>query len=148
MTLFTAYICHGNGKEQGYVLVSDNTNHEKVAVNVFLETLISDFIVDHPQIEEVGFFSDGASSQFKQRYLFTNLTFMFKKHKIFATWNFFATSHGKGVVDGIGGSVKRVVWRQILAGKLITTAEEFAETAAKHCPHLKIKFISSTTINE
>lgn len=113
-----------------------------------METLISDFIVDHPQIEEVGFFSDGASSQFKQRYLFTNLTFMFKKHKIFATWNFFATSHGKGVVDGIGGSVKRVVWRQILAGKLITTAEEFAETAAKHCPHLKIKFISSTTINE
>ena len=27
-------------------------------------------------------------------------------------WNFFATSHGKGVGDGIGGTLKRAVWRR------------------------------------
>ena len=29
------------------------------------------------------------------------------------TWHFFATSHLKGVVDGLGGSIKRSVWRVI-----------------------------------
>ena len=29
-------------------------------------------------------------------------------------WNFFATSHGKGIVDGVGGTVKRYVYRKVL----------------------------------
>ena len=33
-----------------------------------------------------------------------------EKHHIHIHWNFFATSHGKGPVDGIGGAVKRYVW--------------------------------------
>ena len=31
-------------------------------------------------------------------------------------WNFFTTSHGKGAVDGIGGTVERSVWRSVKAG--------------------------------
>ena len=34
-------------------------------------------------------------------------------------WNFFATSHGKGPVDGIGGSVKHHVWGKVRARKAI-----------------------------
>jgi len=26
-------------------------------------------------------------------------------------WNYFATSHGKGAVDGVGAVVKRKVWQ-------------------------------------
>lgn len=34
--------------------------------------------------------------------------------KIEIEWNFFATSHGKGACDGIGGSVKRSAYRASL----------------------------------
>ena len=44
-------------------------------------------------------------------------------------WNFFATSHGKGAVDGIGGSVKRMVWRKVRSRK----AEAAFVEVAKSC---------------
>ena len=53
--------------------------------------------------------SDGPTSQFKQRFLFSNLHHWEQDHDITIRMNFFATSHGKGVVDGIGGTVKRSV---------------------------------------
>jgi len=36
----------------------------------------------HPGIEEVHFYSDGAASQFKQNYLFDNLTFLKEAHAL------------------------------------------------------------------
>ena len=48
-------------------------------------------------------------------------------HDISIRWNFFATSHGKGVVDGIGGTVKRSVWRHIQSERShITTPQEYS----------------------
>ncbi|CAF3391449.1 unnamed protein product [Rotaria socialis] len=46
-------------------------------------------------------------------------------------WNFFATSHGKGVVDGIGGVVKRLVWSAILPGDVCRSVEDFIKLARK-----------------
>ncbi len=31
------------------------------------------------------------------------------------SWSYFATSHGKGVVDGIGGSSKRIIRKEVRA---------------------------------
>jgi hypothetical protein len=39
------------------------------------------------------------------------------EYQLILSWHFFATSHAKGVVDGIGGNVKRLVWQQILTKK-------------------------------
>ena len=39
------------------------------------------------------------------------------------SWNFFATSHGKNVCDGIGGTVKRVLSKLLLQGHLLNNAE-------------------------
>ena len=57
-----------------------------------------------PSIKVLNVFSDGAGSQFKQRFLFWNLHYWEQDHHLKLTWNFFATSHGKGVVDGLGGN--------------------------------------------
>ena len=40
---------------------------------------------------------------------------------------FFATSHGKGGLDGVAGSVKRAVWTAVSARKVtgVVSAEEF-----------------------
>ena len=60
--------------------------------------------------------------------------------KIF--YDFFATSHGKGSVDGIGGSVKRGVMAQVTNRReLIKSAKDFAATARKVFPGINIIFI-------
>lgn len=45
-------------------------------------------------------------------------------------WLFFATSHRKGAVDGVGGATKRAVWSQVKLRKaLIECASDFLECA-------------------
>ena len=56
------------------------------------------------------FFSDGAASQFKQKYNFNvNLTNL-QEQGVTVHWHFVATSQCKGAVDGVGGDVKRMAW--------------------------------------
>ena len=77
----------------------------------------------------ITFFSDGAGSQFKQRYLFRNLTRLSIDHNLNLSWNYFATSHGKGVVDAIGGVTKRLVYQEIMTKKQCTNAGDFVRIA-------------------
>ena len=43
---------------------------------------------------------------------------------ITAEWNLFATSHGKGLSNGIGGNIKREARKASLRGAKISTATE------------------------
>ncbi|GBP36153.1 Tigger transposable element-derived protein 1 [Eumeta japonica] len=43
------------------------------------------------------------------------------------TWNFSESGHGKGVADGIGGSVKRTLDKQVAYGRSITNGNEAFE---------------------
>ena len=69
-------------------------------------------------VKSVSIWSDGPSSQFKNHYIAASLHAL-EKQGIKILWNFFATSHGKGPVDGIGGSVKRHVWTAVKTRKVI-----------------------------
>ena len=101
----------------------------------------------YPRVREIKVISDGAASQFKQRFLFSNLYVWKDLFSVDLEWNFFATSHGKGVVDGIGGTVKRSVWRQVRAGKEnVTFALKFSEIAIHRNPGIHIKYIPSDSI--
>lgn len=53
-------------------------------------------------------------------------------------WNYFATSHGKGAVDGIGGMMKHLIWNAVSSRKapVVVDALYILETAiivAKGC---------------
>ena len=64
-------------------------------------------------------------------------------------WNFFATSHGKGVVGGIGGTVKRGVWRHVKAERAhVTISSEYSTLEKWLCPNIHIKFVSKKEIAE
>ena len=54
------------------------------------------------------YFSDGSAAQYKNRKNFVNLCFHKEDFGVQAEWHFYATSHGKGPCDGIGGTVKRL----------------------------------------
>ncbi|ELU11480.1 hypothetical protein CAPTEDRAFT_193886 [Capitella teleta] len=58
-----------------------------------------------------------------------------QQHSIKLEWNFFVTSHGKGAVDGIGGTVKRSVWRYVKAGHAsVQNANKYAAIASQRNP--------------
>ena len=41
---------------------------------------------------------------------------IFLHGRIKVNWHLFGTSHGKGMIDGIGGTVKRTVWCAVRSG--------------------------------
>lgn len=148
-TLFTGYAWVNDKEGKSYVLVSNCLDHGKTSVYTYMNILLKDLKISYPEIEEVQVFSDGASSQFKQKYLFSNLILLEKSCLVKLTWNYFATSHGKGTVDGIGGAVKGSVWRRMIANDIIiNTAEEFVPIAKQCNPKIHIQFVSMSEINK
>ena len=70
-------------------------------------------------------------------------------HHLKLTWNFFTTFHGKGVVDGLGGTVKRAVWRHVRSGQVhTTTAEEYTKIAKERNPKIHVQFIANGDIEQ
>ena len=58
------------------------------------------------------------------------------------TWNFIATSHGKGPVDGVGATVKREAGQKIHTRQNINNLDDF-EKAVANLKNIKITKISS-----
>ncbi|CAM4848043.1 unnamed protein product [Rotaria magnacalcarata] len=116
ISIFTAHAWSGTD-HYSFALVSDNISHDKYCINKCITYVIKKMQKKLPSLEEILFFSDGAASQFKQRYLIRNLARMSNNFNFLLSWHFFATIHAKGVVDGIGDTVKRLVWQQILTKK-------------------------------
>ena len=73
ITVFTAVMRCGP-KTVNYALISDNINHDNYAVFTFLDVIFQDVKKIFPELKKVKIFSDGATSQFKQRFNFINLT--------------------------------------------------------------------------
>ncbi|GFR80390.1 (S)-beta-bisabolene synthase [Elysia marginata] len=117
-TVFTAVLttdtrCHS------YAVISDENRHYKFSVVTFNKAILNHATTQGVVIDKFHFFSDGAGSQFKNRFTLPTLvdtSFIHSDIKA-AYWNFFATAHGKGACDGVGATVKRAVWRRILKKK-------------------------------
>lgn len=62
------------------------------------------------------------------------------------TWNFSEPGHGKGAMDGIGGSLKRNADRNVLHGKPISCAKDLAEMFSGS--KTKVVEISPKEVNE
>ena len=84
------------------------------------------------KVDTVCYWSDGPLSQFKNQFSFTNLWYSEHDHHALDDWNFFATSHGNGENDGVGGHKKNAVWCKTLQMEvLVTNLNEFVEVAQK-----------------
>ena len=78
--------------------------------------------------------SDGQTSEFKNKYMCHLMDKFSIKNNRFL-WKFSATSHGKGVVDGIGGNVKSIVQSQSMGKRkdkiIVQDAKFFYHVASK-----------------
>ena len=118
-------------KSQLYAFVSDYKQHDKYCVHVCLHHILEDMRAK-TKYNRVHLLSDGAASQFKQKYNLCNLTYL-KQQGIEPSWHFFATSHGKGAVDRVGGEVKR-------------RATEFVKVVEKKVHQIRVKHIPNEVI--
>ena len=134
-----------SGSLKSFVFVSDNLTHSKDTVIAYI-----DFVLDQlPDIvKTVSIWSDGPCSQFKNRYIFAGIAHLETRHSVNISWNFFATSHGKGPVDGIGGSVKRFVWRKVKSRQYSVSDAVSFSRAAEEMAHVVTMHISKNDIDE
>ncbi|KAF4524822.1 hypothetical protein B566_EDAN013982 [Ephemera danica] len=65
-------------------------------------------------LKKIFYFSDGSAAQYKNKYNYLNLSYHEEEYGVPAEWHHFGTSHGRGVCDAVGGSVKREVTRASL----------------------------------
>ena len=93
-------------QHSSYVVISECNNHDTVAVHLFQRHLIEHLKSKH-QVTKMIYFSDGCAGQYKNCKNFINLCYHLEDFAVPAEWHFFATSHGKGPCDGVGGVVKR-----------------------------------------
>lgn len=116
-----------------FIVISDELRHDSVAVNLFISKMIA-FLTNSQNrtVKKIYFMSDGAASQYKNRKKFASLCQYKTRYGIEVEWHFFATSHGKGPCDAIGGTIKRMATRASLAKESehpIKTVRELFEWA-------------------
>lgn len=93
------------------IIISEIMKHNVVLVDLFINKFIKFIKGQIGTPTKIYYFSDGAASQYKNKTNIWNLTKHEQKYGISAEWNFFGTSHGKNVSDGLGGTLKRLVSR-------------------------------------
>ncbi|KAF2896017.1 hypothetical protein ILUMI_10164 [Ignelater luminosus] len=150
VTLFTAASFFKN-ECKSYVICSDCHHKDKDTVFVFVNH-IYDLIMANCSDSHINdvIWSDELSSEFKNKFMVRLLQYLFKKHNKSFWWKYFATSHGKGVVDGNGGNLKRLVKQKTMSqggGVIVQSAQDFANLAATLVPSTKVIYISEAEIN-
>ena len=90
-------------------------------------------------LSKVIVWSDGCGVQFCSRFVFKFLSFY--RTDLIIEWNYNEAHHGKGPMDGIGSTIKNVVYRKVKTGKVIVNStKEFHEAANKFIPSIKLLF--------
>ena len=106
-------------------------------MHTFMSFLFSKLAEKYKSIKVINVFSDGAANLHEWENEFSTKLI----------WKVVATSHGKGAVDGIGGTVKRSVWRVVRAGTTAPLdAASYAEIASNRNPNINVEYVSSAEI--
>lgn len=124
------------------VVVSDVLEHSTAVFHAFQNEFIAFLKQEIPDLSKIIYFSDGAGSQYKNRFNLANLFHHRDDFGISAEWHFFATAHGKGPSDGLGGTLKRLASKASLQGTTIQTAYQLYEWAAANT-NMNVKFVSA-----
>ncbi|CAH2091997.1 unnamed protein product [Euphydryas editha] len=116
-TLHTAVIYYKNEQdlqEKSFCTISPNNNHNPIAIWAHLTPILEYIKNISPNVTTLHFFSDGPTTQYRQKGNFYLLTENIKNLGFEkSTWSFFESAHGKGAPDGIGGAVKRKLDKKV-----------------------------------
>lgn len=131
------------------VVISDDLTHDKYSVWAFQQAICIELKRKYPHLASVAIFTDGCTGQFKSKYVMSNLCYFQQDFNLQCEWNFFATSHGKGAVDGIGATVKRTVWQKVRNREaVVVSAEDFYECAKSALKGVTVLYVPKSQINQ
>jgi len=130
-SLFTAccYFRGDNGEtvSKNITVTSNATDHSRIAAHTCIMKVIEE-LSKTVKITKIHVWSDGCSAQFRSRFVFFLISRIDKKYEV--NWFYNERHHGKGPMDGVGGTMKNKVFRDVKSGKVqINDAESFAEYA-------------------
>ena len=140
------YYVGANSFPYTFCSVSDNLEHGPPAIWAHLNPVIEHIKTMHDDVDVLHFFSDGPTSQYRQKgnfYKFCKI--MAEKGFKLATWNFHESGHGKGVPDAVSAAIKRLANSIVSFGNDIPTAAEFFECVGVKS-HVKLFHVSSEEI--
>ena len=137
-------------KHVNFVSISECNIHDSVSVHLFITQFLSHIKEKLPMINKIIYYSDGCAAQYKNCKNFLNLCHHNEDFGMDAEWNFFATSHGKGPCDGLGGTVKRLAAKASLQRcaegrntEQILTAEAFFKFCKDNIKNIEFKYSTS-----
>jgi len=135
---------------KSFVVISDHFKHDTITLHCFQKQLLK-FIVESIPVapQKIIYFSDEAAAHYKNRKNFLNLAFHEEDFGIPAEWHFFATSHGKGPCDGVGGTVKRLAARTSLQKPYDNQIPmELYQWAKSNIHNIAFNFVSTQQVDE
>ena len=130
------------------MVVTEASDHSRIAAHCLIQRVVEEVrkkIGNRDDTLTVHLWSDGCASQFRSRYVFHLTTVFPESYRVIRYYN--ERHHGKGPMDGIGGCVKNVVYRAVLAEKVvINTPKEFSDFANDHIKTISVLYMSSSEI--
>ena len=134
VTLFTAAVVQPGCECKTFLICSDTKDKGKDTVAVFINHLYENYIfMEECSATQEVIWSDGPTSEFKNRFMVKFIKVLNEKYNRNVTWKFSATSHGKGVVDGIGGGAKSIVRQKVMSKNrdriIVQNSKDFAAAA-------------------
>uniref|UniRef100_A0A8D8Z5S4 Uncharacterized protein n=1 Tax=Cacopsylla melanoneura TaxID=428564 RepID=A0A8D8Z5S4_9HEMI len=135
---------------KSFCTLSKNLKHGPPQILAHLEPVFNFINKEIPNLKEIHFWSDGPSSQYKNKYMFYtfgNLIQDYFPSLSFSTWNYFESGHGKGLPDGIGGTVKRTADRLVAQGNDLSSFEVLVQHLNKSLRQISICVIDESAID-
>lgn len=132
-----------------YIVVTDALKHDNAAVHAFQRHFLHEIRLKKENLIRIHYFTDGVASQYKNRKNFVNLAFHKQDFGLEATWNFFATSHGKSPCDGLGGTLKRLASKASLQRPLdnqILTPKDLYDWASQSMKTVNVLWVPDSAV--
>ena len=97
-----------------------------------------------PSLKKTYFWSDGCTAQFRSRFTFCSMTFY--PNDLELSWDYGEAHHFKGPHDGIGGTVKRKVYQDVTASKVIVRDTKHFSSYAKSILEVQVEYLDKSGI--
>lgn len=134
---------------QSFCTISENTSHRPENIWTHLNPILNEIKTNKPNIKILHFYSDGPTSQYRQKGNFQLLNTVPKEMGFdYCTWSFSESGHGKSIADGIGGSVKRTIDKHVAYGVDATNASQIYDLLTQCFKTTKFFLVDDSQIEE
>lgn len=144
------YFHENNLVTKSFANVSKELDHSAPAIWAHVEPIFTEI---KPEVDTLHTALDGPTAQYRNKhnfYLLTKLLLKMCPNINWCTCNFTESGHGKGPMDGVGGTLRREADNQVAHGADIDSLETFLSVVKKNAqtlPYLVSLKIKSMSLN-